>query len=374
MKIKQVIHLITTIERGGAEKQLLILAREQIKIGLKVEIIYLKGKPELKDNFEAAGCTVNGIFANKSLYKQVILLSKLLRNTKIIVHAHLPQAELVAALSTKKNRFIISRHNSERFWPSGPKILSIIFSRVVCIRASSGIAISNAVKEFNLRSREVPKNFQFVVIYYGCDLKPYISQNGIRQISSGFPNSSNIKIIGAIGRLVDQKNYPTLLQAFALSLKEYKDIHLVVVGSGDSKQELINISNRLKINHKITWLGRIEYIPEFLSKIDVFVLPSNYEGFGLVLLEAMVANKPILAANNSSIPEVLGSNHTGLFETRNYEDLSFKINKVLTEAKFEKDLKKNYEKQLSLFDSKKMVKKILKVYEQGFLSNEFKVR
>jgi glycosyltransferase involved in cell wall biosynthesis len=137
----------------------------------------------------------------------------------------------------------------------------------------------------------------------------------------------------------------------------------VIVGSGDSKQELVNFSKRLKIDTRITWLGRTEYISEFLSKVDIFVLPSDYEGFGLVLLEAMVAKKAILASNNSSIPEVLGSNHKGLFETNNHQDLSFKINKVLKESKFEKELKKNYGKQLILFDPEKMAKKISRVYE-----------
>lgn len=363
MKIKQVIHIITTIERGGAEKQLLILAREQIKLGLKVEILYLKGKAELKDSFEEAGCIVNGVLANNAFLKQVILFSRLLRNKKILVHAHLPQAELVAALAMKKNSFIFTRHNSERFWPSGPKIFSIVLSRFVCIRASGGIAISNAVKEFSLTSREIPKDFKFEVIYYGCDLKPPISQNSMRQIAMMLPKSSNIKIIGAIGRLVDQKNYPILLQAFAISFSKNKNIHLVIVGSGDSKQKLLNLSKKLKIDTRITWLGRTEYIPEFLSRINLFVLPSDYEGFGLVLLEAMVANKPILASNNSSIPEVLGSNHKGLFETNNFLELSFKINKVLNELKFQRELKKNYGKQLNLFNPKKMAKKILRMYE-----------
>jgi glycosyltransferase involved in cell wall biosynthesis len=235
----------------------------------------------------------------------------------------------------------------------------------VCKRASSGIAISKAVKEFSLKSKEVPVNFQIEVIYYGCDLKPQISQNGMRKISESFPKQPNSKIIGAIGRLVQQKNYPTLLQAFALSLQQNKDIHLVVVGDGDSKQELTNFSKRLKIDKKITWLGRTEYIPEFLSRIDIFVLPSVYEGFGLVLLEAMVAKKAILASNNSSIPEVLGSNHKGLFETNNYKDLSYKINKVLQESKFEREVKKNYGKQLVLFDPAKMAKKISRVYEES---------
>ena len=71
MNQKKIIHLITTIEFGGAEKQLLILARNQIKQGFKVEVFYLKGKPELKSKFEDAGVKVNSLLVDRPFIFQV---------------------------------------------------------------------------------------------------------------------------------------------------------------------------------------------------------------------------------------------------------------------------------------------------------------
>ncbi len=71
---KKVTHLITTIERGGAEKQLLTLASEQVQSGLNVLVLYLKGKPDLKNEFEESGVEVNNLLVGKSFLKQVALL------------------------------------------------------------------------------------------------------------------------------------------------------------------------------------------------------------------------------------------------------------------------------------------------------------
>ena len=66
MRSKKIIHLINTIEMGGAEKQLLVLAQKQVELGLQVEIIYLKGKPELEKDFENVGCKVRKLRSNSS--------------------------------------------------------------------------------------------------------------------------------------------------------------------------------------------------------------------------------------------------------------------------------------------------------------------
>ena len=138
---KKVTHLITTIERGGAEKQLLTLASEQVQSGLNVFVLYLKGKPDLRNEFKAAGVEVNNLLVGKSFLKQIFLLSKYLRKNPSPVHAHLPKSELLAAVVISKKYFVFSRHNAEPFWPSGPRIISNLLSKFVCKRASQGIAI-----------------------------------------------------------------------------------------------------------------------------------------------------------------------------------------------------------------------------------------
>ena len=175
---------------------------------------------------------------------------------------------------------------------------------------------------------------------------------------------SNYKI-GTIGRLVPQKNYPILLSAFSNVLKSLPNTELYIVGEGYLQKDLIDLSKSLGINDKVHWLGKTEYIKEFLSKIDLFILPSKYEGFGLVLLEAMIAKKPIIAANNSAIPEVLGKTYKGLFSTGDIEALAQQIKTTINDNSFSERLVQSYVSQLNLFDPSEMNRNIKNVYSNA---------
>ena len=364
---KKVTHLITTIERGGAEKQLLTLASEQVQSGIKVEVIFLKGKPELKKDFEESGVEVNQLLVGKSFLNQISLLTKYLRKNPSPVHAHLPKAELLTAIVVPNRYFIFTRHNSEPFWPGGPRIISNLLSKFVCKSASQGIAISNAVKSYLIKRGEITTDYTIDVVYYGFQKNSSTNSAGLNFITNLMNDQSSNYKIGTIGRLVPQKDYPTLLNAFSNILKSLPNTDLYVVGEGYLQKDLIELSKSLGINGKVHWLGKTEYIKEFLSKIDLFVLPSKYEGFGLVLLEAMVAKKPIIAANNSAIPEVLGKSYEGLFSTGDANALAQQINTAISDKNFSERLVQSYSSQLELFDPSKMNSKIKKVYtDAGF--------
>jgi len=365
MKSKSIIHLITTIERGGAEKQLLVLARKQVELGLAVEIIYLKGVPELKNDFEIAKCKVNDFIANKNFMFQVLLFSRYVKKLSTPVHAHLPKSELIASLACSKKYFVVTRHNSENFWPNSPKSISKLISKFVCSRAAKVISISNAVKRFILETEEVSKNCTIDVIHYGSDLNSVLSSLGLLDLSSRISRSSRTFKIGSIGRLVDQKDFPTLLMAFKDLLVYHPESELYIVGNGNRRRELQDLVRKLEINKKVFFLGRTQYIPEFLSLIDLFVLPSRYEGFGLVLIEAMSAQKPILASNNSSIPEVLGFEFPGLFKTGSVQQLLEKMILVINDENFAINLIDKYSDQLKKFEPTQMAKSVIKIYEDS---------
>jgi glycosyltransferase involved in cell wall biosynthesis len=359
---KKVTHLITTIERGGAEKQLLTLSSEQVQSGLNVVVLYLKGKPDLRNEFEAAGVEVNNLLVGKSFLKQIFLLSKYLRKNPSPVHAHLPKSELLAAAVIAKKYFIFSRHNAEPFWPSGPRIISNLLSKYVCKRASQGIAISNAVKSYLIKRGEIPNDYKIDVVYYGFQKDILTNSVGLNLITNLMNDQSSNYKIGTIGRLVPQKDYPTLLSAFSNVLKSLPDTELYVVGEGYLKKDLNDLSKSLGINDKVHLVGKTQHIKEFLSRIDLFILPSKYEGLGLVLLEAMVAKKPIIAANNSAIPEVLGKTYEGLFSTGDVNSLAKQIKTVIGDYNFSERLVQSYSSQLNLFDPSKMNTNIEKVY------------
>jgi glycosyltransferase involved in cell wall biosynthesis len=274
----------------------------------------------------------------------------------------LPQAELIASLACKKKKFIISRHNFEPFWPNKPKLVSVLLSRFVTSRASGGIAISKAIKNYLLSAKEVKNDFKLDVIYYGFDAEEnnLLESNNI--VNEKLSSTKEFKL-GTIGRLVPGKNYATMLKALARIVKVYPTVKFFIVGGGSSDQVLIKMCKDLKIENNVIWLGRTEHIQEFLSKIDLFIFASKGEGFGLVLLEAMLANKPILAANNSAIPEVLGLNYKGLFSTNDYKLLSDKIIELVNDKVKSDLLVSEYKKQMKLFDPVVMADNVLRVYK-----------
>ena len=361
----KVTHLITTIERGGAEKQLLTLAIEQFQSGLKVEVFFLKGKPDLKNEFEESGVKVNNLLVGKIFLRQIFLLSKQLRKNPSPIHAHLPKSELLAAIVVRNKHLIFSRHNAEPFWPGGPQIISNLLSKFVCKRASQGIAISNAVKSYLIKRGEIPTGYKIDVVYYGFQKDISTNTVGLHLITNLMNGQSSNYKIGTIGRLVPQKDYPTLLNAFSNVLKSLPDTDLYVVGEGYLQKDLIELSKSLGINDKVHWLGKTEYINEFLSKIDLFILPSKYEGFGLVLLEAMVTKKPVIAANNSAIPEVLGKTYEGLFSTGDVNALAQQIKTAISDKNFSERLVQSYLSQLSLFGPSDMNKHIKSIYSNA---------
>lgn len=97
-----VIHVITTIDLGGAEKQLLTLATCQKRNGLVVEIIFLKDEPKLLEQFLGSGILVDTEFSKTSFFNQIRRLRAKRSLDSVVFHAHLPRAELLCALSLKK--------------------------------------------------------------------------------------------------------------------------------------------------------------------------------------------------------------------------------------------------------------------------------
>ena len=354
--MKSVIHCITTIERGGAENQLYILIKEQIKVGLKVTVIYLKGQPELRDKLILIGAEVLDLLHDKNLLLQILVLKKFLKGKSIVLHAHLPRAELISCFAKGTNTFIISRHNSEKFFPKAPNFISRFISLFVTRNIDNCVAISEAVKAYILSTHEISNAKKITVVHYGFN-NEFVFQKDLVQKNSYY-------VIGTIARLVPQKDHVTLLAAFSQFLKIHPDSKLMLIGNGDLKSDLVEFSKKLGINEKVLWIDKTESSYDLLYQMDLFVLPSKYEGFGLVLLEAMQVNVPVIASNNSSIPEVLGENYVGLFEVGNVGNLLKQMLDFFDNSS-NFNLSELYKNNLLKFEPDIMQKKILLAYNSA---------
>ena len=127
-------------------------------------------------------------------------------------------------------------------------------------------------------------------------------------------------VFGNVGRLHEQKGHKFLLQAIA---KMTNRVQLVIIGDGKLLHELIALADRLEISDQISFLGARADINEFLSAIDVFVMPSLWEGQPIALLEALALGKPCIASAVDGIPEIITDGVNGyLVQSKDVEALA----------------------------------------------------
>ncbi len=351
------MHIVTSINLGGAENHLFSLINEQLKHSHQVTVVYLKGDGHWALEYKKRGVKV--ICLEISHY---IFLYRSFKLKKIcdefipdIIHAHMPPAELVMIINKiffsiiRKIPQVITKHNDEPFAP----IVGNHFFLNLSLKFSRGVIfISQAIRKYHEKIK-----LPFEVIYYG------INKEEMRKISSvDLSISTNQFVIGTVARLTEQKSLPTLLQAFKLFLEKYPDSTLVIVGVGELELELKKLAKKLNIFEKTIWAGKRADVYGIMKRFDIFALPSIYEGLGLVILEALAQKVPVIASRVSAIPEVLDNGNFGLlFEAENYQELYDKFIQV-KEGRFKIDFNKCDEMLDAKFSLEKMYLKTQAFY------------
>lgn len=356
MNAKSICHVITTIERGGAENQLLILCREQIRLGSSVTVVYLKGRPELLGDFHSLGVKLIRL-NSKHFVSQAIELKNLLKYRDLqIIHAHLPRSELLVSLIPQKVPIVITRHNSEVFFPKGPKWLSKILSNIAIKRSQGRIAISEGVLSFLIKSGEASKSTLFNVVPYGYVFKDKPVRQRTINISTRFLT---------VARLVEQKDYPTILRALSDLDHEGLAFSAKFAGEGVLVDDLKALTDKLELQQLVKWLGKVSDTDSLYANSDFFILASTYEGFGMVLLESMNWNLPIICSRIPTSEEILGDNYLGFFDPSNHGSLCETIRFALRNRNL---LIAQMEERKRLFSAEVMADRIGAVYSAIYLT------
>ena len=319
MKIR---HVITTIERGGAENQLLILAKNQVRNGHQVTVSYLKGIPELKVAFESAGIIVDNNLQKMNFFQQLFFQKKFADD---LLHLHLPRSELIFAFRNSKIITISTRHNSEKFFKKFTLVSSML-SRFVTRRISKVIAISESVKKFLIENDEISDKNKIELIYYG--ISPEIINKNVKEKGLRFSLQKKL-IIGSVARLTAQKDLDTVIRSLSILKEKNIEVKFEVIGSGEDHSFLLELSRQLNVQNEVVFLGRRDNPWIEAQKWDQFVLSSKYEGFGLVLLEAMKYSLPIVASKIDTCIEILGRDYPFFFEPSQPASLAKKIIEIV---------------------------------------------
>lgn len=155
-------------------------------------------------------------------------------------------------------------------------------------------------------TRYAPAKAPVTVVPYGVDLERFTPRQG---------GASDHVVIGTVSRLSTEKGVRYLIEAFGELRERYGgDVSLRIAGEGPERQRLEALIQRLNLESSVELRGWLEHedVPGFLKELDVFVLPSTWEGFGVAAAEASAAGLPVVATNVYGIPDVVRDGQTGL--------------------------------------------------------------
>jgi len=177
--------------------------------------------------------------------------------------------------------------------------------------------------------------------------------------------SSEIPVIVAAGRLVIQKDYPTLLRAFKIICSQ-KNARLIIMGEGAERESLEKLSRDLKISKNVAFIGYQRNPYQYMKRASVFVLSSIHEGFGRVIVEAMACGAPVVSTNSKSGPdEIIEDGKSGLLvPVSDHQKLAAGILAVLNDPVLAQHLSQEGKKRSEYFSFQKAVREHEEVFEK----------
>lgn len=247
-------------------------------------------------------------------FRHMRRIFQIVRSRKIkLVHANSLKSTIISGLSARLANVPLVWHVRD-FLPVG--FFRQLFTRLAYLLATKVIVNSKAVGEIFRFLQKDPN--EKVKIIYNCidpDLyNPDVDGNDLRrELNIG----TNIALIGFIGRVHPEKGIEYLIRAVREVIKIVPEVRFLIVGDTalgkeEYQKRMRDLSAELGLADRILFLGYRKEVVKIMAALDILVLPSLREPFGLVSLEAMAMKKPVVATNTGGSPEVIIDGKTGL--------------------------------------------------------------
>ena len=312
--MKRITHIIKATGIAGAERHLITMLPELDRQRFDICVIILtepkKPVDKLLITLQQTGIKSERMIINghADLYLVFRLARRLRDLDPCVVHTHLLHADLygtVAARMAGVPAIISSRHNDDPFrarWP-----LSFLL-RIINRYTNRFIAISETVRAFTVKTEKVPVSVVDTV-YYGLAVDTEYNRHVIDARDEFGLLKGPLLVCAA--RLTEQKGHKWLLRAFRLVVNQLPETSLLLLGDGPLREHLEDTVVNLDLAKNVRFAGWRTDVMNILPSTDLFVLASEWEGFGLAILEAMSFSLPIIATKVGGIPEVVLDGETG---------------------------------------------------------------
>lgn len=369
----KVLHVINDVGTsiGGGENYILTLAKHMPKLGFDIVCTCCP-----RGEFEKA-LSENGIesfpmnLSRKGNFSVARAIAVFCRSSNIdIVHAHGATGALSARMASlipggirpiTTYHIAITNITDIPFWK---KKIFALFDRSTSVVDKKILSVSEAVKEKMVWEAFFSRD-RIRVLHSGVDLSGFTNcQRGKVRKELCLPDQ--VTVIGVAARLSEEKGIGYLLEAMPHVLKRCPNLYLLIAGDGPIKDKLKNLSVHMGLEQNVIFLGYRNDIPEFMTDLDLLVMPSLTEGFPLSLLEGMAAGLPIVATRVGGVPEIIADGREGILVSPfDPSALSRSIIHILENEPLRKEMvKKAMEKVSIQFNLEKMLTEMSKVYKQ----------
>lgn len=361
---------------GGLEQVAAYDAAELALLGFKPRALVTEGSPIHENLSKIDGIeivTINYRPRDYFDFKLKTDLKRLIGSGTNLIHVH--QTTLLGSISPWMYQFpglplfgsrhIMNNHDKKD-----------LFHRFIYRRLDSLIVMSQALKQ-NVLATHPLKDWQVKVVNLGLDFTrfdPELVDAKKRRAVWGADDDT--VVIGLVGRIDPAKGQATFIQAAAGLTKRMpeKKMKFVIVGEetlGATSHHLIDLKKMVEQFHledRVFFAGFQQNIPEIMQAFDVFVMPSRQEAFGLVAIEAMAMECPIVISSGGSAQEIVGQEEFGLtMRPEDAFDLQRQLRRLIEDEELRKEMgRKARVHVIKHYDRRLRLEKTLALYERGF--------
>ena len=375
---KKILFVITKSVWGGAQKYVYDLATN-IPRDVFEPVVALAGHGPLAERLRESNVPVyeisslqRSINPFKDIIACVSLLRLFVRLRPDIVHANSSKAGGLAGIAvfiynvfhTKKIRLIFTAHGwaFHEVRPRWQQVVIKFASRLTALCADTVITVSEYDRQSALKNRIAPQR-KLTTIHIGT--RP-ISCKTRAEAQHTLLASGHPLVIGSIGEWNANMGWDILLAGFEKIQKKFPQAHLVMIGSGENTDKEL-VYRYIKTHHLSTAVTTHEYIKDaalYLNAFDIFAYPARKAGLPYALLEAGLAELPVIATSVGGIPEIITNGISGLLiQPDSSQELSVALQKVIGDHPQARNFGSSLKRQVqTLFSFKNMVETTLTVY------------
>ena len=308
----RVLHIITSLGIGGAERLVLSAARGLSRDRFEQAICCLEERGARAAEAEAAGVPVYSIDSFPGL-RHPLAFARLVRVVRrfrpAIVHTHLQSANLYGRAAARLARVPIVIATEHNVYTAKPRRY-VLVERVLRRQTDAIVAVSVQVQQFLGRQLQIAPS-AIRVVHNGVALEPS-SPAGAAELRARLAVGAGGARLATVASLTPKKGHDVLVRALARLKTSGVECAAAFAGEGVERRRIEASIARLGLADRVHLLGAVVNVADVLAAVDLFVLPSRVEGLPLALLEAMAAGKPVIATAVGGVPEVVESNVNGI--------------------------------------------------------------